>query len=134
MQITKKVLFSLFIFSTSTSFSIEPVTTALIISAAAQSYPVLKDGVQSFFPNKEQELNDKITKERLKYIETREQFGKCLFASNSKSQRVGAMNCPVHCKELMIILLKLNGRSEVIELIQSFDDAMQNPNDVIQKL
>ena len=124
MQITKKIIFSLFIFSTSISFSIEPITTSLIISAAVQSYPVLKDGVQYFFPNKERVLNEKIIEGRSKFVEAKEKFRDCLFDSDPTSER-GALNCPMHCKDLIYALSKLDGQDEAVRMIEHFDKLSQ---------
>src|SRR3989339_232393 len=129
MQIIKKIIFSILIFTGSNSFCLEPIVTAVLAGVVVQACPLALQGYQYFCPTDKQNLeeeehkiNKKLIADRSKYVDTREKFRDCLFDSDPKSQRVGAMNCPVHCKELMLILLKLNGRSEVTDLIQGFDD------------
>ena len=134
-NVSRKILFLILTFMGSKSFSLEPIVTAVAAGVIVQACPLAVQGYQYFYPTDKQKLdeeenkiNKKLIADRSKYVDTREKFRDCLFDSAPNSQRIGAMNCPVHCKELMMTLLKLGGRSEVTDLIQGFDDAMQQPS------
>jgi hypothetical protein len=93
----------------------------VVVNAAAQLYPIAKDGVQYFFPTKEQILSDKKAGEFLDIFEARVNFRKCLFNSNVDSERT-ILNCPIKCKELARAFLILGGKDEIVNMVKDFNE------------
>lgn len=141
MQKIKKILFSIFLFSATSSYCFEPMTViaiAAIGSLITQVISPTKDAYQTIYPTPEQQLNTKIAEEKLKYVvkehqliartidsslegvNAREKFSNCLFASKRESER-GVHNCPIACLELAHEFMKCAGKDATIELIRNSD-------------
>ena len=135
-NVSKNVLYVLFVFSAVACFASEEVETASCgeektVSAIKEMRDVITSPSDELYDlaaidfrglsKSERDLHIVIARRRLEFLQARKNFRECLFNSSADSER-NHFNCPSHCTELAREFIRLRGKHQMIEMIQDFNE------------